>query len=98
MTPRERQVLAFIERYQANHGGTSPTLQEIADGLGLKNRANVQQFVNGLARQGCIERRASGRRGITLVKSPTDLSVVSDGALLTELARRGLLKIAERNG
>ena len=94
MTPRQRQTLSFIEHYQAEHGGISPTLQEIANGLGFKSRGNVQEFVNGLERQGYITRDASRARGITVVGTAGDLSGISDGALLLELPRRGLLKVA----
>ena len=98
MTPRERQTLSFIEHYQAQHSGVSPTLQEIADGLGFKSRGNVQAFVNGLERQGYITKDASRSRGINVVGSAGDLSGISDGALLVELARRGLLKVVGDGG
>ena len=94
MSPRQRETLLFIQRYQSGHGGQSPTLQEIATGLGLKGRNNAQAFVMALEKQGLLKRDPSVSRGIKLTGAPLDLSLVSDGDLLVEVARRGLIKLA----
>jgi predicted ArsR family transcriptional regulator len=45
---RRDQVAAFIEHYAAEHGGQSPSLQEIADALGISKTAadgHVQKLI-----------------------------------------------------
>ncbi len=95
MSPRQRDTLVFIQRYQSENGGASPTLQEIATGLGLKVRNNAQAFVAALEKKGLLKRDSAIARGITLTGAPVDLSLISDGDLLVGLARRGLLRAVE---
>jgi SOS-response transcriptional repressor LexA len=97
MSPRQRETIRFIQRYQSEHEGQSPTLQEIAAGLGLKGRSNAQAFVAALEKQGLLTRDSSVARGITLTGAPLDLSLISDGDLLVEVARRGLIKLTTQS-
>ncbi len=53
---RRDQIASFIERYGVEHGGQSPSLQEIADALGI-SKASVDQHVQKLIREGRAIRR-----------------------------------------
>jgi SOS-response transcriptional repressor LexA len=64
MTPRQQQVLSFIVAYQAEHEGVTPSLREIAVGVG--NRPNsfgpVWVMLKILEDQGYIARPIKGER------------------------------------
>jgi biotin operon repressor len=48
---RRDQVANFIEQYAGKHGGQSPSLQEIADALGISKTA-ADQHVQKLIEEG----------------------------------------------
>ncbi len=52
LSPRQAQVLAFLKK----HKGNSPSLQKIADHLGVSSRNSVTGFLNHLERKGYIVR------------------------------------------
>lgn len=67
MTPRQKQALDMIRSHMATSGGVSPSLAEIAAGLGLKYRSNAHALVVGLERRGLIKRgRKHAKREIVL--------------------------------
>lgn len=47
------RVLAFVTEFIAEHGW-APTMQEIADALGLASRSTVQEHLRQLHREGRI--------------------------------------------
>lgn len=61
MTPRQRQAYNFIVQYTTTHAGLSPSYQEIADALGLKNKSGASRLVDGLRALGYL-RDTSGRK------------------------------------
>jgi predicted ArsR family transcriptional regulator len=70
---RRDQVAAFIEQYAAAHGGQSPSLQEIADALGISKTAadgHVQKLI--------IEGRAMRRDGKLWLTQPPLFSLPND--------------------
>lgn len=63
---RCKQVLAFIESYQLDHN-KPPSLQEIADGTGIKSRGGqIYPIINKLIEDGRLERDPGVSRGIRL--------------------------------
>jgi repressor LexA len=66
LTHRQRQVLEFIEEYQASRH-RPPTQQEIADGLGIAHRVAVRDHLLALARKGAIAFAEGSARGIRLL-------------------------------
>ncbi len=63
---KQRQILDFISQYiQLN--GSSPTLQEIADAMGLSSLATVHEHLQALSRKGVIKRFEGAVRGIEIV-------------------------------
>jgi DNA-binding IclR family transcriptional regulator len=53
---RRDEIASFIERYCAEHGGQSPSLQEIADAFGI-SKASADRHVQELLREGRAIRR-----------------------------------------
>ena len=61
MKETKQAITDFVAQYQASKG-VAPTLQEIADGVGLKSKQLAAYHVNKLADAGVIT-RAAGWRG-----------------------------------
>jgi len=63
---RQKQILDFISQYiQLNN--TSPTLQEIADAMGLSSLATVHEHLQALVKKGVIRRYDGAVRGIEII-------------------------------
>jgi len=65
---RQKQILDFIGQYIQKFG-TSPTLQEIADSLGVSSLATVHEHLQTLVKKGVIRRFEGAVRGIELIDS-----------------------------
>ncbi|MFH1243979.1 MAG: transcriptional repressor LexA [bacterium] len=63
---RQKQILDFIDQYIQKFG-TSPTLQEIADALGVSSLATVHEHLQTLAKKGVIRRFEGAVRGIEIL-------------------------------
>ena len=50
LTPSETKTLKFIQKYCIEKG-CSPTLTEIADGIGIKSRGVVHRYIKSLESQ-----------------------------------------------
>lgn len=89
MTPLQHRALRFIRGYQKATDGISPTLAEIAVGLGYgEGRApSAHRVVVQLERAGRIVRPKGGRRDITIVET-NPLASFSSADLHAELERR----------
>ncbi|MBI3385397.1 transcriptional repressor LexA [Candidatus Gottesmanbacteria bacterium] len=77
MTPvlyqKERKVLDFIVQY-IQRRGYSPTLQEIADGCGLKSPATVHEHIWYLIKKGYLKKSEGVSRSIEVVKEMVTVS------------------------
>ena len=63
---KQKQILDFLSQYiQTN--GYSPTLQEIADAMGLSSLATVHEHLQALERKSVIKRYNGAVRGIEIV-------------------------------
>ncbi|MFC1722297.1 transcriptional repressor LexA [Patescibacteria group bacterium] len=63
---KQRQILDYISQYiQLN--GTSPTLQEIADAMGLSSLATVHEHLQALVKKGVIRKFEGAVRGIEII-------------------------------
>ena len=63
---RQKQIIDFIDQYIQKFG-TSPTLQEIADALGVSSLATVHEHLQSLTKKGVIRRHEGAVRGIELI-------------------------------
>lgn len=63
---RQRQIVDFIAQYIQRHG-YSPTLQEIADSLGVSSLATVHEHLQALIKKKIIRKYEGAVRGIELI-------------------------------
>ena len=63
---RQKQIVDFISQYIQKYA-TSPTLQEIADALGVSSLATVHEHLQTLVKKGVIRRFEGAVRGIELL-------------------------------
>lgn len=66
LSPRQTQVLAFIEEFIADEG-YPPTIRDIGAALGIKSTNAVNDHLAALERKGAIMRGRSRSRGITII-------------------------------
>lgn len=64
---RQREILDFISQFIQKRG-FSPTLQEIADALGLSSLATVHEHLEALVKKGVIKRYQGAVRGIKVLE------------------------------
>jgi repressor LexA len=87
MTPRQSQLLSYIETY-IEIIGNSPSYDELREALGLKAKSAIHRMVLALEAQGKIRRTVGRHRSIeTVPQNPFD--GVPSSELRAELARRG---------
>jgi len=65
LTPRQKQVLNFIKSYQKKND-YSPSLEEIADNLGVSSVATVHEHMKNLQNRGYLTREENQPRAIEL--------------------------------
>lgn len=87
LTTQQRDLLAFIESYHADHPGISPSFREMMDGVGLKSTSGVYSLINQLEERGRIRRIPRRVRAIEVI-APDALFAFSTGELLAEIDRR----------
>ena len=63
---KQKQILEFISQY-IQKNGYSPTLQEIADAMGLSSLATVHEHLQSLEKKNVLRRFEGSVRGIELV-------------------------------
>jgi repressor LexA len=63
---RQKQILDYISQY-IQKNGFSPTLQEIADALGVSSLATVHEHLATMVKKGVIRRFEGAVRGIEIV-------------------------------
>ena len=76
---RQRQIVDFISQYIQKFG-SSPTLQEIADSLGVSSLATVHEHLQALTKKGIIKRFEGAVRGIELLDNAA--ANITDGVEL----------------
>lgn len=62
---RQRQILDFVTQY-IQRNGYAPTLQEIADALGVSSLATVHEHLETLQKKGVIKRRSGAVRSLVI--------------------------------
>lgn len=68
LTRRQREVFNYINRFIRNNG-FSPSLEEIAGGVGLSSLATVHKHLDNLQKKGLIKRHWNRGRSIEVVAS-----------------------------
>lgn len=63
---RQRQIVDFLSQYTQKNG-FSPTLQEIADAIGVSSLATIHEHLEALVKKGIIKKNQRGVRAIKIV-------------------------------
>src|SRR3989344_4372557 len=71
---RQREIIDYISQY-IQKNSTSPTLQEIADAMGLSSLATVHEHLQTLAKKGVIKRFDGLVRGIEILDDKISTSL-----------------------
>lgn len=91
MTPRQYQLLGFIESFiEAN--GHPPSYEEMKDAMGYKTKSNVADMVNRLIAQGKLCKSPNRKRSIAIPNK--SLAAFSSIELRRELLRRANVETA----
>ena len=61
-----KKIITYVDNYQANNGGLSPTVREIADGCYISN-GQAMRCLDFLQAQGKLTRQAGKARSVRLV-------------------------------
>ena len=72
LTPKQRKLLDFIDRYQRDHRGDSPSFAEMAAGIGLTSKAPVHRLLEGMEERGAIVRDRRRARAIRIVATASN--------------------------
>lgn len=75
LTKRQRDVLRYIEDF-IGRSGYSPTVAEIAQGIGIASRGVVYGYLKALADHGLITMIANKKRNIVLNSTEEGLSIM----------------------
>jgi len=81
LTKRQKEVLDFLRNF-IRERGYSPSLEEIANGLGLSSVATVHKHLAHLKRKGFIKREPNRRRSVELGESAGDQDIPDSPATL----------------
>lgn len=71
ITPKQRELLDFIVRYQREHRGVSPSFDEMARALGLASKSGVHRLIEGLVERGALVRLPNQARSLQVVTTPS---------------------------
>lgn len=65
-TVKQVRLLDFVTAYSAEHGGVSPSYQEIAAGIGIspKSKSTIYRLVKTLEADGLVSYRKNGKRSL----------------------------------
>lgn len=70
MTPRQAQLLSFIESYTQRHGA-SPSYQEMAAAIGAKSKSSISRLLSALHARGRVSWRRHEYRSVEVLPGPT---------------------------
>lgn len=65
LTPKQFELLAFIDAYKSDHGAT-PSYDEMKNGVGLRSKSGINRLVVSLEERGAIIRMKHRARCIDL--------------------------------
>lgn len=84
LTTLEREVLGVIIAEKAAFG-CAPTLQAIADKLGICAKSNVHRIMKRLEQKGYVSRLWHRRQACEVLKAPDDMKAYDVPALLARI-------------
>jgi len=79
---REREVLDFLAQFQQQYG-YSPTLWEIAVGVGLKSNSTVHSFIKALVEKGYVQKVEGNTRVLKIIDEKVKQSLMGSHPSIT---------------
>ena len=70
ITDRQTEVLEFIVAFHACTGGVSPSLREVARGIGVKSQSHAADLVQQLVERGYLRKLSHRARAIEVLQRP----------------------------
>lgn len=67
LTHKQADLISFVQEYQRESGGASPSYQQIEDALGLKSKSGVYALIDRLEARGKVRRLPGQARTIEIV-------------------------------
>lgn len=94
LTPKQRELMLYLQRYIDANGGVSPSFDEMAEACMLASKSGIHRLLQGLEDRGHIARmhhRARAIRILSRVRDPNAPQLSDDGrdafrALVRDLA------------
>ncbi len=98
LTEKQSRILDLVQEH-VRRLGYPPTLQELADALGIRSKYAIYKHLQALERKGYIRRSQGGARGITLLRADHGNEPRQGGAQvpLVGLVPAGMPLLAEEN-
>lgn len=98
LTEKQNRILELVEEH-VRRLGYPPTMQELADSLGVRSKFAIYKHLVALEKKGYIRRSEGGARGITLLKSeePYGDGEAEGKVPLVGLVAAGMPLLAEEN-
>lgn len=75
LTKRQREIYNYIRRYLRKYG-YAPTLEEIAEGVGIASLSTVHKHLKNMQEKGVIQREWNRGRSIELVGNKVQIQTV----------------------
>lgn len=69
MTPKQHQLLEFIDRF-IKENGHSPSFEEMKTAIGLKSKSGIHMLINSLEERGFIRKLPHKARALEVLKMP----------------------------
>jgi repressor LexA len=69
LTAKQQQLLAYI-RDHLEHGGVSPSFEEMKEALDLKSKSGIHRLISALEERGFIRRLPNRARALEILKLP----------------------------
>jgi SOS-response transcriptional repressor LexA len=70
LTPKQREALLWIDKYQRRHDGVSPSYRELMMGMGFASISSVSKILGQLIDRGYIRKIFKRVRSIEILKRP----------------------------
>ena len=86
MTRRQKQLLDFIIQYQKDNG-TTPSYQEMAEGIGIKSKSTVCWMMRNLKEQGFVTHIDGKHRAIEVKNKTSANKLITKLHLATRFIR-----------
>lgn len=88
LTHAQAELLAFIDGFQRQNDGISPSFEEMKEAIGLKAKSGVHRLISALEERGKIRRIPNRARCLQVVPEASELEKYPSFLLVAELARR----------